>query len=221
MIPPKHNAKFVAQMEAVLDLYHEPYDAARPVVCLDERPCVLRRETRAPLRAKPGQIARYDHEFAKAGSCCLFMAFEPLRGWRQGWLYKQRRRWEFAEVVRHLADQVYPEAERIRLVCDNLNTHTAASFYERFAPEEARRLARRVEFIYTPTHGSWLNMVEIELSVLVRQCLRARIGSMAKLKQVIGAWSRARNAAEATVKWQMTTADARIKLHRLYPSLSV
>jgi hypothetical protein len=221
VIPPKQNAKFVAQMETVLDLYHEPYDPARPVVCLDERPCVLRRETREPLPMQPGQPARYDHEFAKAGSCCLFMAFEPLAAWRRGWVYGQRRRWEFAEVVRTLAEEVYPEAEQIRLVCDNLNTHSAASFYERFAPEQARRLARRVEFIYTPTHGSWLNMVEIELSVLVRQCLRGRIGSVAELAEVVAAWSAARNVAGATVRWQMTTADARIKLHRLYPSLSV
>ena len=221
MIPPKQSAPFVAAMEAVLDLYHEPYDPARPVVCLDERPCVLRRETREPLAMQPGQIARYDHEFAKAGSCCLLMAFEPLRAWRWGWVYKQRRRLEFAEVVRTLAEEVYPEAERIRLVCDNLNTHTAAAFYERYAPEQARRLAQRVEFVYTPTHGSWLNMVEIELSVLVRQCLRGRIGSTAELTQIVASWSEARNGAGSRVRWQMSIGDARIKLHRLYPSLSV
>lgn len=221
MIPPKHNAAFVCQMEAVLDLYHEPYDAAHPVVCLDERPCVLRQETRARLPMQPGRLERYDHEFAKAGSCCLFMAFEPLRGWRQAWVYKQRRRLEFAEVVRELVDEVYPEAASIRLVCDNLNTHSAASFYERYAPAQARGLAERVEFVYTPTHGSWLNMVEIELSVFVRQCLRGRIGSMAELAEVGRLWSDARNEAGAGVTWQLTTTDARIKLHRLYPSLSV
>ena len=221
MIPPKHNAAFVCQMEAILDLYHQPYDAARPVICLDERPCLLRQETRASLPMRPGRLERYDHEFAKRGSCCLFMAFEPLRGWRQAWVYKQRRRWEFAEVVRELVEQVYPQAPCIRLVCDNLNTHTAASFYARYAPAQARRLAERVEFVYTPRHGSWLNMVEIELSVFVRQCLRGRIGSMAELAEVAGLWSGPRNAAGTGVTWQMTTADARIKLHRLYPSLSV
>ena len=208
-------------MEAVLDLYHARYDAARPVVCLDERPCVLRQETRARVPMQPGRLERYDHEFAKAGSCCLFMAFEPLRGWRQAWVYKQRRRLEFAEVVCELVDEVYPEAARLRLVCDNLNTHSAASFYERYAPEQARRLTERVEFVYTPTHGSWLNMVEIELSVFVRQCLRGRIGTMAELAEVGRLWSDARNEATASIRWQMTTADARIKLHRLYPSLSV
>lgn len=208
-------------METVLELYHQPYDPARPVICLDERPCVLRQETRMPLPMQRGQVARYDHEFAKRGSCCLFMVFEPLGSWRQGWVYKQRRRWEFAEVVRELVEEFYPEAERLRLVCDNLNTHSAAAFYERYSPEQARDLARRVEFIYTPTHGSWLNMVEIELSVLVRQCLRGRVGTREQLTEVVSSWSKARNTAGTTVKWQMSTADARIKLHRLYPSLSV
>ena len=220
VIPPKESAAFVADMERVLALYAEAYDPARPVICLDERPCALVGEARTPLPMRPGAEARQDHEYTRGGLCCLLMAFEPLRGWRRVWVRPKRRRLEFAEVVRELADAVYPEAERIRVVCDQLNTHTPAAFYERYAPEEARRLAERVEFVYTPVHGSWLNVVEAELSVLVRQCLgHRRLGQIGRLREEAEAWTEARNEIGATVEWHMTTDDARRKLRRLYPSL--
>lgn len=224
VIPPKRSAEFVAAMERVLALYAEPYDAARPVVCFDERPCVLHAEVREPLPVRPGSEAKRDHEYVREGSCCVLMAFEPLRptvtgtGWRRAWVCPQRRRVEFAECVRELCDEVYPEAERVRLVCDQLNTHSAASFYEAFTPAEARRLAERVEFVYTPVHGSWLNVVEIEFSVLARQCLRRRIGTLAEMAAEVLAWIELRNAEGTTVEWQFTTEDARVTLSRLYPT---
>ena len=221
VIPPKESAAFVADMERVLALYAEPYDEKRPVVCLDERPCALVGEGREPLPMRPGADLRQDHEYTRGGLCCLFMAFEPLRAWRRIWVRRQRRRLEFAEIVRELAGEVYPEAERIRIVCDQLNTHTAAAFYERpCAPEEARRLTERVEFVHTPVHGSWLNVVEAELSVFVRQCLgHRRLGLTGKLREEAEAWADARNEEGATVEWHMTTDDARRKLRGLYPSL--
>lgn len=219
MIPPGQSAAFVADMERVLAVYAEPYDAARPVVCFDERPCVLHDEVREPLAMRPGADARQDHEYVRGGTCCVLAAFEPLAAWRRVWALPQRRRVEFARVVRQLCAEVYPSAERIRLVCDQLNTHGPASFYEAFAPAEARRLAAKVEFVHTPVHGSWLNAVEVELSVFVRQCLgRRRIGSVEALRREAEAWAARRNAEGGTVAWQMTTEDARVKLRRLYPS---
>ena len=218
MIPPEKSASFVCQMEAVLDVYATSYDERFPVVCLDERPCQLLAHTREPLPMKAGEAEREDHEYLRAGTCCVLLAFEPLRAWRQAWVRPQRRRLEFAEVVQELA-ALYPEAERVRLVCDNLNTHTAASFYERYPAEQARHLAERVEFIYTPAHGSWLNVVEIEFSALVRQCLSRRIATLEEMQHEARAWVEARNANGATVEWHMTTADARVKLSRLYPTL--
>lgn len=219
VIPPKQSAAFVADMERVLALYAEPYDAARPVVCLDERPCALVGEGRAPLPMRPGAEARQDHEYVRGGLCCALLAFEPLRAWRRVWVRPRRRRLEFAEVVRELCEEVYPAAERIRLVCDHLNTHTPAAFYERYPPEQARRLAERVEFVHTPTHGSWLNVVECEFSAMVRQCLaHRRLGTVEALAGEAEAWVAARNVTGATVEWQMKTADARVKLRRLYPS---
>ena len=220
MIPPGHDAAFVAAMERVLDAYAEPYDARRPLVCLDERPCALVGEGRAPLPMRPGCDAKQDHEYTRGGLCCAFLAFEPLQAWRRAWVRPQRRRLEFAEVVRELCDEVYPGADVVRIVCDNLNTHTAAAFYERYPAAEARRMAERVEFVYTPVHGSWLNVVECEFSVLVRQCIaHRRLGEIAVLRREIEAWVEARNGEGATVEWQFTTADARIKLRRLYPSI--
>ncbi|MEM9996545.1 MAG: IS630 family transposase [Bacteroidota bacterium] len=226
MIPPEKNAAFVAAMERVLDLYAEPYDPARPVVCLDERPCALVGEGRDVLPMRPGNETRQDHEYVRGGLCCTFLAFEPLRpaevggGWRRAWVRPQRRRLEFAEVVHELCTEVYPAAEVVRIVCDNLNTHTEAAFYERYPAAEARALAKRVEFVHTPVHGSWLNVVECEFSALVRQCLgHRRLGSLAALRTEVEAWVSARNAEGATVAWQFTTADARVKLRRLYPSL--
>ena len=221
MIPPGSSAAFVAAMERTLDVYAEPYDPKRPVVCLDERPCALVGEGRDPLPMRPGADMRQDHEYVRGGLCCAFLAFEPLRAWRRAWVRPQRRRREFAEVVRELCEEVYPDAERIRPVCDNLNTHTPAAFYERYSPEEARRLAARAEFIDTPVHGSWLNVVECEFSAMVRQCLgHRRLGEIGVLRREIEAWVAARNAAGATVKWQFTTADAWVKLSRLYPSVT-
>lgn len=219
MIPPEHNAQFVAQMEAVLTLYAQPYDPAIPTVCLDERPCMLHGDLLEPLSMKPGQEARYDHEYIRNGSCCVLMAFEPLRAWRHAWIKPQRRRLEFAEVVRHLLDEVYPGVNKIRLLCDNLNTHSAASFYKRYPPDEARTMAERIEFVYTPVHGSWLNVVEIEFSAMVRQCLDRRLATLEDVEREVTTWVAERNRKKDTVDWHMTTDDARVKLKRLYPTL--
>ena len=211
----------MAAMERTLEVYAESHDPQRPVVCLDERPCALVGEGRDPLPMRPGADVRQGHEYVRGGLCCAFLAFEPLRAQRRAWVRPRRRKLEFAEVVRELCEEVYPDAEVVRLVCDNLNTHTPAAFYERYPPERARRLAARVEFIYTPVHGSWLNVVEHQFSAMVRQRLgRRRLGEIDALRREIEAWVAARNAEGATVKWQFTTADARVKLSRLYPSVN-
>jgi hypothetical protein len=220
VIPPKKSAAFVWRMEAVLDLYEEAYDEKRPVVCFDERPCQLLAEVREPLAGKPGCPERRDHEYERRGMAhVLLMAFEPLTGWRRTSVSERRRGREFAQDVRRLAEDLYPEAEKIRLVCDNLSTHTAAAFYETFSPKVARRLARKVEFVYTPVHGSWLNMVEIEISVLVRQCLKRRLPDTETLRREVEAWAEERNRLGASVDWRFTTFDARTKLRKLYPSI--
>ena len=219
MIPPKGSARFVWRMEEVLDLYEEPHDPNRPVVCFDERPCQLLAEVREPLPKAPGLPERRDHEYERGGMANVVMAFEPLAGWREIEVTQRRRSKEFAEMVGRLAEEVYPEAEKVQLVCDNLSTHTAAAFYETFPAERARRLARRVEFCYTPVHGSWLNMVEIELSVLVRQCLRRRLADVETLRREVQAWCEERNRLGASVDWRFTTDDARTKLRKLYPSI--
>jgi DDE superfamily endonuclease len=206
-------------MEAVLDLYEESYDPLRPVVCFDERPCQLLAEVREPLPAAPGRHERHDHEYERRGIAHVLMTFEPLTGWRLTSVTERRRGCEFAEEVRHLAEEIYPKAECIRLVCDNLSTHTKAAFYETFPADQARRLARRIEFVHTPVHGSWLNMVEIELSVLVRQCLRRRLPDIETLRREAWAWSKERNRLGASVDWRFTTKDARVKLCKLYPSI--
>ena len=169
MIPPEHNAQFVWRMEEILDLYEEPYDPNRPVVCFDERPCQLLAEVREPLASKPGKPHRVDSEYERRGMANVLLAFEPLKGRRELRVTERRRKLEFAQMMRYLAETVYPDADRIRLVVDNLNTHSPAAFYELFPAEQARHLSKKIEFVYTPTHGSWLNMVEIEISVLVRQ----------------------------------------------------
>jgi hypothetical protein len=207
-------------MEEVLDLYEEPYDPKRPVVCFDERPCQLLAEVREPLRLGAGRPERRDHEYQRQGMAHLFVAFEPLMGWRGVEVRERRRGREFAEFVRYLAEDLYPEAEKIRLVVDNLNIHTPASFYEVFDAERARELSRRIEFRYTPVHGSWLNMAEIEISVLVRQCLgKRRVPDAQTLRREARAWYEARNQQQARVDWRFTTAEARTKLRRLYPSI--
>jgi DDE superfamily endonuclease len=220
VIPPEESARFVWRMEEVLDLYEEPYDPKRPVVCFDERPCQLLAEVREPLRLGAGRPERRDHEYQRRGMAHLFVAFEPLTGWRGVEVRERRRGREFAEFMRYLAEDLYPEAEKIRLVVDNLNIHTPASFYEVFDAERARELCRRIEFCYTPVHGSWLNMAEIEISVLVRQCLgKRRVPDSQTLRREARAWHEARNQQQASVDWRFTTAEARTKLRRLYPSI--
>jgi DDE superfamily endonuclease len=216
-IPPEHSAAFVSAMEDVLEIYQRPLDPARPVICMDESSKQLVGETRTVLPVVPDHPRREDYEYERHGVANLFLFSEPLTGWRQVQVTERRTRTDWAEAMRELANQHYPTAERITVVLDNLNTHGPASFYEAFAPDEARRLTERFEFHYTPKHGSWLNIAEIEFSVLSRQCLDRRIGEVAVLRSEIGAWQRKRNAASKTVDWQFTTADARTKLKRLYP----
>ena len=206
-------------MEDVLEVYTRPADPARPVVCLDETSRQLLAETRAPLPPAPGRPARRDPEYAREGVVNLFVVCEPLRGWRQVRVSAQRTRIDWAHCVRELVDVHYPDAERVVLVQDQLNTHTPASLYEAFPPEEARRIAARLELHYTPKHGSWLNMAELELSALQRQCLDRRLGDRATVEREVAAWVKRRNGAEAAIDWRFTTEDARIKLKRLYPAV--
>jgi transposase len=206
-------------MEDILDVYTRPYDARYPQVCMDEKPVQLIEETRTPLPAKPGRRAREDFEYKRNGTSNLFMFFEPLAGQRHVMVTATRTTPDWAEAIRQLVDEIYPTAERIVLVLDNLNIHRIASLYETFAPEEARRIARRLELHYTPRHGSWLNMAEIELSVLSRQCLDRRIPTQQLLTSELSAWQQQRNAQGRKVNWRFTSNDARIKLKRLYPSI--
>jgi hypothetical protein len=203
----------------VLAVYHRPYDERRPLVYLDEASKQLVGEMVLPLPARPGQPERFDYEYVRNGTANLFMVSEPLLGWRAVQVTERRTAKDYAEVLRWLAEDVHPDAEVIVLVQDNLNTHTLASLYEAFPPEQARRIAERFEVHYTPKHGSWLNVAEIELSVLARQCLDRRIGSAEELEREVAAWEQERNERAIEVRWRFTTADARIKLHRLYPSL--
>ncbi len=219
MIPPKHNAEFVAAMEDVLEVYRRPYDSQRPMVCLDEQSKQLVKETRPTIPAKPGRNQRMDYEYERNGTANLFMRFEPLAGRRRVKVTDQRTKVDFAHAIRDMVDQDYPEAEAIVLVMDNLNTHKPASLYEAFEPAEARRLIEKLEIHYTPKHGSWLNMAETELSVMTKQCLDRRIPDVATLRREIAAWERQRNKARSKINWQFTTHDARIKLRKLYPSI--
>ena len=206
-------------MENVLDVYKRPYDPKRPQVCFDERPKQLTAEARTALPGHPGRPARYDYEYKRNGVANLFMMFEPLAGKRHVKVTERRTKKDWAECMRQIIDDLYPEAEQVVLVMDNLNTHTKASLYEAFEPGEAKRIADKLEIHYTPKHGSWLNMAEIEISVLARQCLAERMGSMKRLAREAMAWAQKRNAKEAKVDWRFTTADARIKLKKLYPSI--
>jgi transposase len=217
---PEVSAEFVACMEDVLELYAEPYDAKRPKVNFDETSKQLIKETRQPLPAQPGQALRYDYEYQREGTRNLFLFIEPQAGWRHVNVTKQRTMIDFAHQMQWLVDVAYPEAEVIRLVMDNLNTHRAASLYEAFEPEEARRIVKKLEFHYTPKHGSWLNMAEIELSVLQRQCLNRRLADEATLGHEVAAWEKERNEKQATIDWRFSVTDAREKLKRLYPSRS-
>jgi len=204
-------------MEDVLDLYCQPYDPRWPLVCMDEQPVQLVKETRRPEGARPGYPARYDYEYERNGTANIFMFTEPLPGWRHVPVTEHRTRLDWAYQVRELLEVHYPEAEGVCLVMDNLNTHNRASLYEAFEPEEARRLARRLDLHYTPKHGSWLNIAEIELSALTKQCLNRRIPDIETLRAEVAAWEAARNHNQKSVDWQFTTNDARIKLKRLYP----
>lgn len=216
---PEVSADFVAAMEDVLDLYEEPYDEKRPVVCFDESPKQLIAEVREPLPLESGQPARHDVEYKRNGVRNLLMICEPKRGWREVLVTKTRTKIDFAQAMKHLV-ATYASAEVIRVVLDNLNTHKIASLYEAFPADEARALAKKLEFHYTPKHGSWLNIAEIEFAVLANTCLQGRIGEEDALKRVIAASAAERNAKAQPVKWRFTTADARAKLKRLYPVVS-
>jgi len=205
-------------MEDVLAVYQRPHDPARPVVCLDETSRQLLGEVRPPTATTPGQPARYDPEYVRRGVVNLFLATEPLAGWRHVMVSDQRTRLDFARCIKELVDVHYPDAERIVLVLDHLNTHTPASLYAAFPPAEAQRLADKLEMHHTPKHGSWLNIAELELSVLERQCLAHRIADRTAMEQAVTAWANRRNAAQSAVRWHFTTADARTKLDRLYPA---
>jgi len=211
--------RYVAKMEDVLDVYQRPYNAQQPVICLDESGKALQATPRGELPPQRGQPRRQDYEYQRRGSCNLFLTVEPLRGWRKVCVSEHRTAYDLAEQLRQLVEEDFPDAERIVLVTDNLNTHTPACLYERFAPAQARRIAAKLEWHYTPEHGSWLNIAECELSVLARQCLNRRFADRTSLEQAAAAWATERNAAQVTINWQFTTADARIKLKRLYPVL--
>jgi len=206
-------------MEDVLAVYHRPYDEWRPLVCLDEVPVQLVGETRTPLPARPGEPERYDYEYVRNGTANLFMAFEPLLGWRAAQVTERRTAKDFAEVLRWLVEDLHAEARKVVLVTDNLNTHTPGCLYEAFEPARARRIAEKLEWHYTPKHGSWLNMAEIELAALGKQCLGRRIGSLEELRGEVAAWEEERNERQVEAHWQFTTSKARVKLRRLYPSI--
>jgi len=207
----------VWHLEEVLDLYAEPYAPERPQVCFDESPVQLIQETRQPLPAQPGQPTRYDYEYRRAGTANLFVFVQPWCGWRQINVTKQRCKPDFAAQMKELVDVYFPKADVIRLVVDNLNIHTPAALYETFTPAEARRITRKVEFHYTPKHGSWLNMAECELAVLAEQCLDRRIPDLQTLRREIDAWQAQRNQHPTMINWRFSTMDARLKLKHLYP----
>ena len=205
-------------MQDVLDVYTRPYDEEHPLICMDETSKQQIMEERKPIAAQPGRAYRYDGEYKRNGVSNLFMFFAPLKGWRHVKVTDHRTKVDWAQVVRELVDEHFPNAKKTTLVMDNLNTHNPSSLYEAFCPDEAKRILNRLEIHYTPKHGSWLNMAEIELSVLGRQCLSRRIPDQQTLKCEVAAWKTARNKKDATVDWRFTTEDARIKLKRLYPS---
>jgi len=220
VIPPEGNADFVAAMEEVLDVYRRPYDAAFPVVCMDETPRQLIRETRTPIPRAPGREERYDYEYERCGTCNVFMANEPLAGKRLAKVTERKTKTDWAEFIRDIAE-CYDEAQKITLVMDNLNTHKAGSLYQAFPPEQAKALRDRFDFVYTPKHGSWLNVAEIELNVMISQCLNRRIPTIDEVRSAVSAWQTHRDHLNAKVNWQFTTEKARTKLKRLYPTLDV
>jgi hypothetical protein len=219
VIPPEQSANFVAKMEDVLSVYKRPYDPNRPVVCMDEMPRQLIREVRTPLPMEPGKPKRHDYHYKRNGVVNLFMFFEPLAGWRTVMIRERRTKVDWAYCMKRLLEKHYPDVDKVILVMDNLNTHGLSSFYEAFAPKEACRLAQRLEIHYTPEHGSWLNMAEIENSAMARQCLSRRIPEKQVMEEETSAWSKKRNEEGAAANWRFQTEDARIKLRRLYPNI--
>jgi hypothetical protein len=218
VIPPEHNGSFVANMERVLDVYKRPFDPLHPVVCMDESPKQLIGEVRPPVPASPGQPAKQDYEYRRVGVCNIFLACEPLAGKRLVTITERKTKRDWAVFLELIAGH-YCNADKITLVMDNLNTHEPGALYEAFPPEKAKALWDRFEFVYTPKHGSWLNMAEIELNVLTGQCLNRRIDDIEVARKEVNAWQKHRNNRQAKVNWQFTTKDARIKLSRLYPTL--
>ena len=219
VIPPEKNSDFVANMERVLDVYKKPYDPAFPVVCMDESPKQLIEEGKQFQSMKPGYETRVDYEYIRHGVVNIFMANEPLRGKRFTEVTELKTKKEWAVFVKRIANEFYPKAKKITLVMDNFKTHAASAFYETFEPTEAKRLWDRFELVYTPKHGSWLNMAEIELHVLNGQCLNRHISTMEKIKEEVEAWQSNRNNKNSKINWQFTNKEARIKLKKLYPSL--
>jgi DDE superfamily endonuclease len=220
VIPPEADGEFVAHMEKVLDTYEKPYDSTQPVVCMDEQPVQLIKETRKPIAATAKHARRVDYEYERAGTASIFMFTEPLRGWREATARESRTKFDWAQEVARLIEARYCKCEKITLVCDNLNTHTIGAFYEAFSPARARKLVRRIEFCQTPKHGSWLNIAENELSSLTRQCLHGRrMGNLAMLRQEISAWSTDVNKTQRGVDWQMKISDARCTLKSVYPTI--
>ena len=216
-IPPKQNAEFAAKMEDVLEVYAMPYDEEIPVICMDEQPVQLLGERLEPLPLKPGKAAKEDYQYTRCGVCNIFIFTEPLRGWRHVHVSERRTKVDWALHIQELLDVHYPNAKKVRLVMDNLNTHNISSLYETFQPKVALALAKRLEIHYTPKHGSWLNVAEIELSVMTMQCLNRRIDSMKSLQSELSAWETDRNTAQKSVDWQFTTDNARDKLKFLFP----
>jgi hypothetical protein len=220
VIPPNQDPEFVANMEDVLETYAKPYDTAYPVVCMDEQPVQLTKETREPIPAKKGVPKRVDYEYERAGTACIFMFSEPLAGWRNASTRTRRTKVDWAHEMEQLLTTRYKGAQKIILVCDNLNTHTPGAFYQAFPPDKARALAKKIEFHYTPKHGSWLNIAENELSSMTRQCLKSkRIGAIEELREEIAAWAKASNDKQREVDWQFKIDDARIKLKSIYPKI--
>ncbi len=216
-LPKKQSGEFVARMEDVLDLYQQPHDSDAPLVCMDELSKELHGDARETIPASRGKPQRIDYEYRRNGTANVFMFTEPLAGWRRALVTERRTAIDWAQAVKKVLDEDYPDARVVRLVMDNLNTHTVGSLYEAFEPAEARRLAERLEIHYTPKHGSWLNIAEIEFRVLSGQCLDRRIPDRATLEREVAAWEADRNAHTRGVDWQFTTEDARVKLKRLYP----
>lgn len=219
VIPPQQNAEFVTNMEDVLEIYHQPYDSRHPVICMDEQPIQLVKEIRIPIPAKPGKPVSYDYEYERNGTANIFLFTEPLTGWRKVVVTEHRTAVDWAQEIRNLLEQDYPDSEKVILICDQLNTHKLSSLYQAFEPARARDFVKKLEIHHTPKHGSWLNIAENELSVLTRQCLDRRIGDLETLEQETTAWYIERNKMPKSVDWQFTTEDARIRLKRLYPQI--